>query len=599
MKTRPHCRWTLLFAVLMPQLVSAQVFLSSGAYTQDFNALVNIGSATWSDNITLPGWYASKSVSPNSVTNYSAGSGASTTGGFYSFGNSGAFDRALGSLASGGTGRLACGIRFLNDTETAQTGFTVAYTGEQWRVAGVSRQKLTFSCQVGAALISADAPDDQTWTDFSALDFIGPNTNATRALDGNDPTNRVAFTGVVLPGVVVSPGQELFLRWLDTDDSGYDDGLALDNLSVSFGPADTRPLPPATNGAFSVLTYNTHGNQIEDWSTNSWQVRAIGRQLLYLQPDIVAFNEIPETNTWQMENWIEAFMPGFFLATNSTGDGSIRNVIASRFPIAQSQSWLHGSDLTPYGCKNDTFKRDLFEAEISVPGFPQPLHVFSVHLKSGQDTAAAAQRAAEAGAISNFLVTTHLATNKLHPYVLCGDLNEDLVRPPARQPGTVQRLISAPTGLRLTTPLNPFTQSELTFSIRSDSLSKRYDYVLPCALLFSNLAGSMVFRTDPLTNAYPLLRTNDSRDASDHLPVLMVFNHPFTQPFRLISIVHSNESVALAWESVPGQSYCLEHSLDIANWTGWGDQLLATGWNCDLRSNGWTNSQFFRVRRLP
>jgi endonuclease/exonuclease/phosphatase family metal-dependent hydrolase len=599
MKTHSDCQWSLLAAILMPQLVSAQVLLSSGAYTQDFNALINSGSATWSDNITLPGWYASKSVSPNAVTNYSAGTGSTATGALYSFGNSGANDRALGSLASGGTGRLACGIRFRNDTETAQTGFAVSYTGEQWRVASVSLQKLAFSYQIGTALTNADAPGDQTWTTFSALDFISPNTNATRALDGNDPANQTAFARIVLPGVVVPPGQELFLRWLDTDDPGYDDGLALDNLAVSWSPVEIHPVPPVPHGAFSVLSYNTHGNQVEDWSTNSWQVRAIGRQLLYLQPDIVAFNEIPETNTWQMENWIKAFMPGFFLATNSTGDGAIRNVIASRFPIARSQSWLHGSDLAPYGCTNAAFKRDLFEAEISVPGFPQPIHVFSVHLKSGQDTAASAHRAAEASAISNFFANAFLAANALHPYLLCGDLNEDLARPPASQPGSIQRLISAPTGLHLTTPLNSFTQDELTFSIQSGSLSKRYDYLLPCATLHSNIFGSMVFRTDPLTNAYPLLRTNDSRDASDHLPLLMVFNNPFTQPFRLISITRSNECLDLSWESVPGQVFCLEHATHPTVWTTLADSLLATGWTCAFHTKASSNPEFFRVRRSP
>jgi hypothetical protein len=42
--------------------------------------------------------------------------------------------------------------------------------------------------------------------------------------------------------------------------------------------------------------------------------------LLHLKPDIVAFREIPETNTGQMENRVAAFRPGCFLATHSAGD---------------------------------------------------------------------------------------------------------------------------------------------------------------------------------------------------------------------------------------------------------------------------------------
>ena len=40
-------------------------------------------------------------------------------------------------------------------------------------------------------------------------------------------------------------------------------------------------LPPA-GAALSVLTYNVHGSAVTNWSTNSLQVQAIGRQMQYL-----------------------------------------------------------------------------------------------------------------------------------------------------------------------------------------------------------------------------------------------------------------------------------------------------------------------------
>ena len=577
----------------------AQIPLSGGPYAQDFNSLASNGSAQWIDNVTLPGWYASRGAAPHSVTNYSAGTGSSTTGALYSFGDAGSDERSIGSLASGGTGKLAFGVRFVNDTGLPQTGFRISCAGEQWRAGGTNVQELAFSYQIGSGLTNADAPDDQTWTPFPALDFPSPNTSAAGALEGNDPANQVAFTGILLPGVVVPPGQELFLRWLDVDDPGFDDALALDDVTVSFDRAQTIVEAPATNDTFSLLTYNTHGNQVENWSTNSSQIRAIGRQLVYLKPDIITFNEIPETNTWQMENWVTAFLPGYFLATNSEGDGSIRNVIASRFPITHSRSWLHDSDLAPFGCTNAAFKRDLFEAEIALPGFPQPLHVFCVHLKSSQDAAASSERAAEAGAVSNFFVVTFLPSNGLQPYVLSGDMNEDLVRPPASHRQSIQRLVGTPTGLQLTTPLNPVTGSELTISIQSAGLSKRYDYILPCALLFSNIACSEVFRTDLLPNLYPLVRTNDDRMASDHLPVRMVFNNLYRKPFRLTAITRSNQSVALSWESVPGQSYRVESSFDLQSWTGLADDVEATGGSVVFTTNVPAQARFFRVKRMP
>jgi hypothetical protein len=39
-----------------------------------------------------------------------------------------------------------------------------------------------------------------------------------------------------LTGVVLNPGEYVSLRWFDADGQANDDGLAVDNLSVSFTP---------------------------------------------------------------------------------------------------------------------------------------------------------------------------------------------------------------------------------------------------------------------------------------------------------------------------------------------------------------------------
>src|ERR1041384_7632925 len=184
------------------------------------------------------------------------------------------------------------------------------------------------------------------------------------------------------------------------------------------------------------------GNGATNWTTNAPQVRAIARQLQYLNPDILTLNEIPNQFTYEMTNFMAAFLPGYYLATNSATDGFIRSGIASRFPILFSQSYLPRADLNPWGYTNSNFPRDLFEAQIAVPGFSQRLHVFVVHLKSGQDTDSSNKRTAEAGAISNFFVTVFLATNvDSHPYVLSGDMNEDINDPPSSNPQSIQKLI--------------------------------------------------------------------------------------------------------------------------------------------------------------
>lgn len=365
--------------------------------------------------------------------------------------------------------------------------------------------------------------------------------------------------------------------------------------TLTVNPPPAQPVP-----GFSLMNYNTKGFGTTDWSTNAPQVQAIGRQLKYLQPDIVTFQEIPYTNRWQMANWVIAYLPGYYLATNSATDGILSGAILSRFPITRSKSWLHSADLAPWGYTNADFTRDLFEAEIVVPGFPQRLHVFTVHLKSGQGTDDSSRRAAEAGAISNFMVNAFLTTNGLRPYLLTGDMNEDIARPPSSNPQSIQRLVSAPTGFRLTTPLNSISASELTFSITdAGGLSKRYDYIMPNGLLFSNIASSQVFRTDLLNPVPPNLNSNDDKAASDHLPVLMAFNNPYDKPFRLLSISRSNPNLTLTWESVVGQPYRVAASSNLATWTVFASSLTATGGVYTLATNSTGTLSFFRVYRLP
>ena len=669
----------------------AQISVGAGTYAQNFDALAT-ASAFWTNNVTLPGWYASKAGADN--TNTLAGAGTSTSGGIYSFATNGvnaATDRALGSVATGTITPVYYGVRCTNNTVATVTNILISYTGEQWRVgSSATAQKLAFSYLVTNAPIT-NSFSGTTWVNFSALDFSAPNATGTSLpLDGNAAINRAVFTNVLLTGVTVPPGQEFFLRWLDVDDTGTDSGLALDDLTVSFTsnnfsatppvfttlPASqtvnagdtvafsvvvtgTAPfsfqwrsnnvaipnatndtftlanvttnfsgstyfvtvtnvagatnspsatltvnalptvIPPAnTNGTLTLMTYNLAGNGATNWSTNAMQVQAIGRQLLYLQPDIVTFNEIPHNYTFEMTNWVTVFMPGYNLTVSSGTDGFIHSGIATRFPITRSQKWLDGADLNPFGYTNANFTRDLFEAEVNVPNWPLPLHVYTTHLKSssGGYTDAAARRAAEAAAITNFFATNFFVLYPTHPFTLSGDMNENDTNTAA-----IQRLISAPSTLRLTRPTNPVTGSINTYTIRG-SVSERIDYIFPCALLSSNVAGSQVFRTDLLTNFPPNLFTNDDKDASDHLPVLMTFANPFDTPFKFVSVTRTNQGVTLQWESQKNRTFRIEASTNLVTWSAFTTNFTTATTNSPYvftTNNVSDQVKFFRVYRVP
>ena len=81
--------------------------------TENFDALASTGAnITWADNSTIPGWYSPRAT-------YNSGTGSSNTGSLYSFGVAGTnpvTDRALGSVASGGTGTVFQAARLTNNT---------------------------------------------------------------------------------------------------------------------------------------------------------------------------------------------------------------------------------------------------------------------------------------------------------------------------------------------------------------------------------------------------------------------------------------------------------------------------------------------------
>ena len=220
--------------------------------TENFDSLASTGtSITWVDNSTIPGWYSSR-------TTYNSGTGSSNTGAIYSFGVAGTnpvTDRALGSVASGGTGTIFQAAKLTNNTGTTITSLDISYVGEQWRNGGnTTPHTLTFQYQVANAGVIAGANTPSSgWTTFTPLSFTGPIATATAAaLDGNEAANRIAISAT-LP-VTANAGQEIWLRWQDPDDAGNDHGLALDDFSVTANgiPGDAAPFVSSTTPANSA-----------------------------------------------------------------------------------------------------------------------------------------------------------------------------------------------------------------------------------------------------------------------------------------------------------------------------------------------------------
>lgn len=214
------------------------IALSSGSYTQRFDSLSSSGGSNpWKDNATLVGWYAAKSALPSNITTYVASDGSDNAGALYSFGSTASSERALGSIASDSVGIISYGLSFTNDTGGSISNLTITYTGERWRGATFVNT-LTFWYRVSDFALTNPEPNSVTnWVEVPDLSFSSPSLHASNALDGNQATNRNFFASIPVPGLSVSPGQTVFFRWRDLNDSSADQGLAVDDVIVSVSAA--------------------------------------------------------------------------------------------------------------------------------------------------------------------------------------------------------------------------------------------------------------------------------------------------------------------------------------------------------------------------
>jgi uncharacterized repeat protein (TIGR01451 family) len=211
--------------------------------TETFNTLSNTAGST--TNTALPtGWYITETGGgARDNEQYAVDTGGSTTGDIYSYGSAAATDRALGELRSGTLIPLF-GAKFTNNTGATITSLDVSYTGEQWRFGGVHStvaDRLDFQYSLNATDLSTG-----TYLDANALDFNPPVTTGTAgALDGNAAANRTAISSTI-SGLSIPNGATFFIRWNDVDATGADDGLAIDDLSVTPHGAAATPTPTPT-----------------------------------------------------------------------------------------------------------------------------------------------------------------------------------------------------------------------------------------------------------------------------------------------------------------------------------------------------------------
>ncbi|TMJ18332.1 MAG: hypothetical protein E6G92_00275 [Alphaproteobacteria bacterium] len=221
--------------------------LSGATYSQDFDSLAN--TANTSNNTTTPDGWTFNETGGGARDNeqYAVDptvGGGSTTGDTYSYGSQASSERAFGQLRSG-TLISTIGAAFTNTTGGTITALAISYDGEQWRFGGVHTtvpEKLDFQISFDATSLTTG-----TWIDVNALDFSPPVVaGSATSLDGNLAANRVAGIATTISSLTIANGATFWIRWVDQDATGSDDGLAIDNFSIT----------PTSSGGLPTLTVN-------------------------------------------------------------------------------------------------------------------------------------------------------------------------------------------------------------------------------------------------------------------------------------------------------------------------------------------------------
>jgi hypothetical protein len=288
---RAYITATALIFFLFANTNAQTISLTGGTYSQDFNTLAITGTSG-----TVPAGWLFSETGTNANTFYTAGTGSGNAGDTYSFGAASNTERAFGGLQSGSL-NPTIGAGFTNNTGGTVTSLDISYTGEQWRLGALARtDRIDFQYSLNATSLSTGA-----WTDINTLDFTSPTTGPTVGLlNGNAAANRASLS-FTITGLSIANGATFYIRWASFDATGADDGLAIDDFSITAagtggnsisvndislaeGNSGTSSIvftvslsaPAAAGGvSFDIATQNNTATAPDDFISNSQTAQSI------------------------------------------------------------------------------------------------------------------------------------------------------------------------------------------------------------------------------------------------------------------------------------------------------------------------------------
>ncbi|MCB2377642.1 T9SS type A sorting domain-containing protein [Hymenobacter sp. BT635] len=216
-------------------------------YTQNFDGMGATGTA-YPTGWTGGRFAGTATTAVNLLV--SDGSGSALSGAPYNVGTAASTDRALGSVASGGT-IPAIGAVFTNASGATVTRVNMSFNGEQWRSGSALDQNevLAFEYSLDATSLSTG-----TWTAATALNVteVANAIVTNTALNGNEAANRTSVAGSIAT-LNWPAGTTMWIRWKDNNDTGNDALLAVDNFALSTGTTTLATQNKALDSSLSLF----------------------------------------------------------------------------------------------------------------------------------------------------------------------------------------------------------------------------------------------------------------------------------------------------------------------------------------------------------
>jgi hypothetical protein len=267
-------RLTIALVLLtIASAIRAQVLVTAlnTAYTQNFNGLKDTGLNNPYSGLPS-GWFAQE-IGTGANTLYRAAWGQLAGGDLYSFGDSAVAERALGSLGSGSVAPVFFGVALINNTSTTVQRVRLAYRGEVWRVGNAARTTGPDTLHLGWGRNNKTISTG-SFTRYPKLSFVSPvpSTHTQEVAVNGNSSAYVGNVADTLNALGLAPGDTLWLQWSDYNSSSFDDGMGIDDLSITFLSTTT---PPAVSSRFlSIDTFNRYYRQDFDSLSSGYAATA-------------------------------------------------------------------------------------------------------------------------------------------------------------------------------------------------------------------------------------------------------------------------------------------------------------------------------------